>query len=147
MAFFRGEGSKICQICQWIVVKKLPTEGGRGQKSWNLPTSSIDGPKWCCTHINSFNLMKLYLYASTNVLVVHCTKFLSLLEACFDLILLPCYQWKIKSWAGKLLKIWGSNPYSGRSKKMFVPFLFIFKSSIKTTYLCVEPFFNILFYK
>ena len=30
--FVGGEGSKICQICQWIVVKKLPTERGRGQK-------------------------------------------------------------------------------------------------------------------
>ena len=39
---------------------------------------------------------------------------------------LPCFPWKFKSWAGKLLKIWGSNPGSGRSK-FFVFFLFIFK--------------------
>ena len=38
--------------------------------------------------------------------------------------------WKFKSWAGKLLKFWGSNPRSGRSI-FFVLFLFIFKSSIK----------------
>ena len=31
--FLGGKRSKIGQICQWIVVKKLPTEGGRGQKS------------------------------------------------------------------------------------------------------------------
>ena len=31
--FLGGKGSKICQR---IVVKKLPTEGGRGQKSWKF---------------------------------------------------------------------------------------------------------------
>ena len=45
------------------------------------------------------------------------SKVLSLLEACFILIWsrAPHLPWKYKSWAGKLLKIWGSNPSSGRS--------------------------------
>ena len=35
--FFRGgEVSKIYQICRRIVVKKMPTEGERGQKSWKF---------------------------------------------------------------------------------------------------------------
>ena len=34
--FLGGGGSKICQICRWIVVKICQREGGRGQKSWNF---------------------------------------------------------------------------------------------------------------
>ena len=37
-------------------------------------------------------------------------KVLSFLEACFDLILSSLLSMKFKSWEGKLLKIWGSNP-------------------------------------
>ena len=33
LAFFRGEGSQICQICQRIVVKKCRQRGVGGQKS------------------------------------------------------------------------------------------------------------------
>ena len=58
-------------------------------------------------------------------------KVLSLLKACFDLISSPSLPWKFKSWTGKLLKIWDSIPRSGRSKKFFGLFLFIFKFSIK----------------
>ena len=47
----------------------------------------------------------------------------------------PHFPWKFKSWAGKLLKIWGSNPRSGKSKK-FCPFFFSFSnSSCKIGYL------------
>ena len=56
------------------------------------------------------------------------TKVLSLLEACFDLILGSSLHIKFKSWAGELLKIWGSNPHSGRSKKN-CPFFFSFSNS------------------
>ena len=31
-----GEGSKIGQICLWIVVKELPMEGGKGRNSEKL---------------------------------------------------------------------------------------------------------------
>ena len=43
-------------------------------------------------------------------------KVLSLLEACFDLISDSSPHMKIQIMGGKLLKIWGSNPRSGRSK-------------------------------
>ena len=42
-------------------------------------------------------------------------KVLSLLEACFDLISGSSLSMKIKIMEGKLLKIWCSNPRSGRS--------------------------------
>ena len=42
-------------------------------------------------------------------------KVLSLLEACFDLISGSSLHMKIQIMGGKLLKIWGSNPRSGRS--------------------------------
>ena len=44
-------------------------------------------------------------------------KFLTSLPR-FDLVTLT-YQWKFKSWAGELLKIWGSIPLSGRTKKFW----------------------------
>ena len=34
--FGGGEGSKICQICLWIVVKNCRRKGGRGQKLWKF---------------------------------------------------------------------------------------------------------------
>ena len=40
---------------------------------------------------------------------------------------LPHFPWKFKSWAGKLLKMWGSNPRSGKSKH-FCPFFFSFSN-------------------
>ena len=46
---------------------------------------------------------------------------------------LPHFPWKFKSWAGKILKIWGSNPRSGRSK-CFCHFFFS-NSSHKNGYL------------
>ena len=39
----------------------------------------------------------------------------------------PHFPWKFKSWAGKLLKIWGSNPRSGRWNFFLFFSLFISK--------------------
>ena len=55
-------------------------------------------------------------------------KVLSFLEACLIWSGLPHFPRKFKSWVGKLLKIWGSNPHSGRSN-FFVCFFFIFSNS------------------
>ena len=60
------------------------------------------------------------------------SKVLSLLEACFDLISGSSLSIKFKSWAGKLPKIWGSNPRSGRSSSFFFTFS---NSSYKSGYL------------
>ena len=50
---------------------------------------------------------------------------------------LPRFPWKFKSWAGKLLKFWGSNPSSGRSKS-FCSYFFLFSnSSLKPGYLWI----------
>ena len=64
-------------------------------------------------------------------------KVLSLLEACFLIWSgAPHFPWKFKSWAGKLLKIWVSNPSFGRSR-YFCSFFFSFSnSSYKTAYVC-----------
>ena len=63
------------------------------------------------------------------------TKVLSLLEACFDLISGSSLSMKIQIMGEKLLKILGSNPRSGRSKK-FCSFFFSFSnSSHKSGYL------------
>jgi hypothetical protein len=40
--------------------------------------------------------------------------------------LISHFPWNFKSWVGKLLKIWVSNPRSGRSKR-FCSFFSIFK--------------------
>ena len=37
---------------------------------------------------------------------------------------LPHFPWKCKSWTGKLLKIWSSNPHFRRSKKLCSYFFF-----------------------
>ena len=55
-------------------------------------------------------------------------KVLSFLEACLIWSGLPHFPRKFKSWVGKLLKIWGSNPHSGRSKN-FCSFFFLFSNS------------------
>ena len=49
--------------------------------------------------------------------VINClVKVLSLLKACFDLILGSSLSMKIQITGVKILKIWGSKPHSGRSK-------------------------------
>ena len=69
-------------------------------------------------------------------------KVLSLLEGCllrFHLITL-----KFKSRAQKLLKIWGSNPWSGSSKNC-LSFFFSFPNSLYMHIFVFNHFFNILF--
>ena len=56
---------------------------------------------------------------------------------------LPHFPWKFKSWAGKWLKIRGSNPRSRRSKNV-CHFFFLFSySPWKTAYLCFIWFLDI----
>jgi hypothetical protein len=55
-------------------------------------------------------------------------KVIFLLEACFDLISGSSLSMKIQIIGGKLLKIWCSNPRSGRSKN-FCSFFFSFLNS------------------
>ena len=54
-------------------------------------------------------------------------KVLAFLEARFFWSHPPHFQWKFKSWAGKWLKIRGSNPRCGRSKDFCSFILFISK--------------------
>ena len=58
--------------------------------------------------------------------VSHESKVLFLLETCFDLTRPPHFPSKFKSWAGKLLKIWGSNP-AQEGQNCFVLFSFHFQ--------------------
>ena len=55
----------------------------------------------------------------------------SLFEACFLIwSRAPHFPWKFKSRAGKLLKIWSSNPFCGRSE-IILSFFFSFSNSLK----------------
>ena len=65
---------------------------------------------------------------------------LSLLEACFDLMVGSSLHMKMQIMGGKILKIWGSNSLL-RSHKVFCPVFFSFSNSF------FKPFLNILFYK
>ena len=62
-------------------------------------------------------------------------KVLSLLEACFDLISSPSPTMKIQIMGGKIIENLGFESPLWKVKNFFVLFLFIFKFSIKISYI------------
>jgi hypothetical protein len=63
--FLGGEGSNIGQLCRRIVVKKLPTEGSRGQKicrrlKWMVP-KILDPPLVYTLHFDNCSMIDIVI--------------------------------------------------------------------------------------
>ena len=59
LAICRGEGSKIGQICQQIVIKSCQRRGVEFKNGENLPTSLMDDPYGASTYYGHFDILQL----------------------------------------------------------------------------------------